>query len=107
MEGIIIGILFSMGMTIKFVVILCKYEAIKGIATGNGTYHFEEYIYEYKGVKYISSGPRPGFQKKKGKEYRIWVKKDNPQKIQSNDEFWAMSSGILFFIGAIYLLISY
>lgn len=32
MEGIIIGILFSMGMTIKFVVILCKYEAIKGIS---------------------------------------------------------------------------
>lgn len=107
MEGIIIGLLFSIGMMIKFFVILSKYDAIKGIATGRGTYHTEEYIYEYKGVKYISSGPRPGFEKKKGKEYKIWVKKDNPQKIQSNDEFWAMSFGILFFIGTIYLLITY
>ena len=107
MEGAIISLICGIAMIIKFVVILCKYDAIKGTATGKGTLHFEEFSYEYKGRSYISSAPRPGFNKRRGKEYRIWVNRDNPQKIQSNNEFYAMGTGAIFILIAVMILIRY
>lgn len=74
MEGVIISFIGGTVMLGYCILILCKYDAIKGIAI-KGTMYFEDFSYEYHGKKYVSSALRPGFNKRKGKEYRIWVKK--------------------------------
>lgn len=102
MESVIISFIGGTVMLGYCILILCKYDAIKGIAI-KGTMYFEDFSYEYYGKKYVSSAPRPGFNKRKGKEYRIWVNKNNPSKIHCNNFLYTMGSGLIFIVLSIFV----
>lgn len=81
-------VLFICGITslIDLVRILKNCDKITGVSLGIKGACSEIYEYDYKGKHYYSRGLRPGFRQKARKEYKIWVYRDDPERIESNRE---------------------